>query len=181
MEQINYFSQEQIFKEMRNLWIKHSWQDREATISIINNLSSQQSSVNWALKTPRLIANVYRRYYTQQVSSKIENALVQHIKIAGDVITDSKMRNMHKLQVDTNQWYKNANDFAYLMGSINHYTPENKVSNMMKNHLALLSRMTTQMIQGAFDQSIDTFEQVLIEAEQMGDFFARGLINQFNI
>lgn len=164
---------------MRSLWTKHVWQDREATLSIVDGLSTKQSTVNWALQTPGIIANEYRSFYDQTICNKIENLLTNHIKIAGDVITYAATGDGYNLEMAKQKWYANANSFSAYMGSLNPYTPANQVGQMMTNHLNMLSAMTTDIINGNFDQGIKVFDQVITGAEQMGDFFAKGLVEQF--
>ena len=168
----------EIVEDMRNLFAKHAWQDREVALSILDGLGTKQSSINWALKTPKEVSHLYSHYYPQDTCQKIQQLLTAHIQIAGDVITQIKARNTEKIQMYTEKWYRNADDFGRFMGSINPYTPGEEGSRLMQDHVRLTYMMVTQMAHGDFDQGITTFERALEESDDLADFLSSGLIKQ---
>lgn len=174
-----YLRQAELFGDMRQIWSNHVWQDREATIAIVNNLPSTQSTVNFALTTPVIMGQLYAEYYSDHNAKRIQDTFSQHIKIAGDVITSAKNHDMAQLEAHTKLWYANADEFARVMSSVNPYYSENEVRKMMYEHLRLLLLMTSQIVAGNYDEGVATFNKILKDAEMMADYFSKGLIAQF--
>ena len=171
-----YIRQAELLGDMRRIWSNHVWQDREATIAIANNLPSTQSSVNFALTTPKILGELYSNFYNEQSVKRIEDTLTGHIKIAGDIVTAARDNNMQHLEELTKQWYANADDFARVMATTNPHYDENMVRKMMYEHLRLILLMVSQIVRQNYDAGVATFNLILTEAEEMADYFAKGII-----
>ena len=174
-----YLRQAELFGEMRSIWQNHVWQDREATIAIINNLPSTQSSVDFALTTPVILGDLYSRYYSDRSAKKIEDTFAQHIKIAGSIVTAATAHDQAQLETLTKQWYQNADEFAKVLASLNPHYNEDEIRKMMYEHLRLILLMVSQIVNGKYSEGVNTFKQILKEAQEMADYLSKGLIAQF--
>jgi len=172
-----YIRQAELLGDMRRIWSNHVWQDREATIAIANNLPSTQSSVDFALTTPKILAELYSNFYSERSVKPVEGTLTQHIKIAGDIVTAARDENMQKLEDLTKQWYANADSFAQAMATMNPHYDEEMTRKMMYEHLRLILLMVSQIVRKNYDAGVTTFNEILTEAEQMADYFAKGIIS----
>jgi len=174
-----YLRQAELFGDMRRVWAKHVWWTREVIISIINNLPSTQNSVTKLLKNPIEMADLFSPYYSDRTVKKIEDLFTTHLKMGGDITAAAAKGDMATVQTLTKQWYANADDIARLFAQINPHYSEDEVRRMMYEHLRLTLLEASSIIQGNFDTGITTFDQIQSEAEQMADYFSKGLIAQF--
>ena len=60
------------------------------------------------LKNPKDIADVFRKYYGNNVASTIEKLLTEHLVIGGDLIVALKNGNQNLADELNKKWYKNA-------------------------------------------------------------------------
>jgi len=174
-----YLRQVDLYGDWRRVWAKHVWWTREVMIGILNALPSTDASVQKLLKNPLEFGDIFSQYYSDRTVRKIEKLFTEHLKQGGDIITAAKNGDMAKVEQLTKQWYANADEIAKFMSSINPHYREDEVKRMMYEHLRLTLLEVSYYLQAKYDQSIATFDQIQKEAEDMADYFARGLVSQF--
>ena len=174
-----YLKQAELYGDMRSVWSKHVWWTREVIIAIANGLPSTDASVAKLLKNPSEMGAILAPYYPERTIKKFEELFTTHLSMGGDIVTAAKVGNMQRVEELTRQWYANADDIARFMASVNPHFGESEVKKMMYEHLRLTLLESSHYLQGRFEQSISTFDQIQTEAQMMADFFARGITEQF--
>ena len=175
-----YIKQAELIGEWRSVWSRHVWWTREVMLSILNSLPSTIQSVNKLLENPGEMGKLFSEFYSPAQVRQIEDLFTTHLKMGGDIMTAAKAGDMAKVEDLTRQWYANADDIARTLNSYNprHYHYED-VKDMMYEHLRLTLIEVSSYLQGDYNKSITTFDQIQAEAQKMGDYFAQGLIAQF--
>lgn len=82
------------------------------------NLADLEPTKARLLKNPKDIADVFRKYYGNNVASTIEKLLTEHLVIGGDIIVALKNGNQKLADELNKKWYKNADDMAVAFKSI---------------------------------------------------------------
>lgn len=174
-----YLKQAQLYGDWRSVWSKHVWWTREVIIAIANSLQSTQTSVAKLLKNPAEMGQIMSPYYPERSVKRFEELFTVHLSMGGDIVTAAKVGNMQRVEELTKQWYANADDIARFMASINPHFNESEIKRMMYEHLRLTLLESSHYLGGRFQASIDTFDQIQVEAQTMADYFAKGMAEQF--
>ena len=174
-----YLKQAELYGSMRTVWSRHVWWTREVIIAIANGLHSTDSSKAKLLKNPAEMGDVFAPYYPDRTIRKMEELFTTHLSMGGDIVSAAKAGDMVRVRDLTTAWYANADDIARFFASINPHYNESEVRKMMYEHLRLTILEATNYLQGRFDASIQTFDQIQAEAQTMADYFAQGIASQF--
>ena len=107
--------------------------------------------------------------------------LEQHLLIGADLVNSTKAGNSEDADEARKKWYKNADDIAKFLSSINPYWNENDWKNMLYTHLSLTEKEATQLLTQEYDISVTTFDEIEKQALTMANTMAMGIIQQFKI
>jgi len=174
-----YLRQAKLYGDWRRVWSKHVWWTREVIIAIANKLPSTDTSVNKLLQNPIEMGQIFGEFYGDRTVAHIEQLFTQHLKTGGDIVTAARDGDTAQVTALTRQWYQNADAIANFLAKANPFYDEATVRSMMHEHLSLTIQEANAYLQGRYNDSINTFDRIQAEAEQMGDYFAQGLISQF--
>lgn len=131
------------------------------------------------MKNPRDIANVFRKYYGNNVANTIEKLLTEHLVIGGDLIVALKNGNQKLAQELNTKWYKNADEMADAFSSINPFYPKEEVRHMLYEHLKLTSDEVSKRLAKDYAADIRAYDMVQKEILKMSEFFVNGIVTQF--
>ena len=168
-----YIRQAEVFGDMRRAWSQHVWWTREVIIGIAQGLPSTQASVDKLLTNPYQMMGVFDGHISVASSSRLIALFKTHLSMGGDIVTASKAGDMQKAQELTQAWYANADDIAREFGRLGY--SEETVRKMMYDHLRMTLMEASLYLQGKYTESIAEFDKIQAEAEQMADYFARGI------
>jgi len=168
-----YLAHAKVYGDMRRAWSQHVWWTREVIIGIAQGLPSTTASVNKLLTNPATMMAVFGNKCGQVSTGRLQALFATHLSMGGDIVAASKAGDMAKAQELTRQWYANADDIAREFARCGY--SEEMVRQMMYDHLRLTLMEASQYLQGKYPESIATFDQIQAEAEQMADYFSRGI------
>ena len=131
------------------------------------------------MKNPRDIANVFRKYYGNNVANTIEKLLTEYPVIGGDLIVALKNGNQKLAQELNTKWYKNADEMADAFSSINPFYPKEEVRHMLYEHLRLTSDEVSKRLKKDYAADIKAYDMVQKEILKMSEFFVNGIVKQF--
>lgn len=163
-------------QNMRLAWLSHVYWARMYLMSALSDSPDQQEVEERLLETADEIANVFADFLSNNATRQLRNLLTEHIEIAGEIIHALKAGNMENYDGLIKEWYSNANQIANLLGAQNPYFSGRETRNMLLKHLDLERESIEHQVNGEYSQSIDTFRDIVDQAVQMADFFARGLL-----
>lgn len=164
---------------MNLVWEQHIMWTRMLLISIAENLNDLEATKSRLLENPKDIANVFRRYYGNDIAKTIQELLTEHLVIGGDLMVALKKGNQ-KLATELNtKWYKNADDMANAFSSINPFYSKEEVGNMLYEHLKLTTNEVNARLRQDYRADIQAYDMVQKEILEMSQFFVNGIVKQF--
>lgn len=168
-----------LLKHMNLVWEQHIMWTRMLLISIAENLGDLDATRTRLLENPKDIADIFRKFYGNEVASLIQKLLTEHLVIGEKLIVALKNNNT-QLASDLNaQWYKNADDMANAFSSINPFYPRETVRQMLYEHLRLTTDEVSSRLKRDYTADIRAYDLVQKEILAMSQFFVNGIVRQF--
>lgn len=172
-------NQVDLLMNMNLKWIEHILWTRMLLISIAENLNDLEATRTRLLENPKDIADIFRKYYGNNIANTIQKLLTEHLVIGENLITALKNGNQQLAQELNTKWYKNADDMAEAFSSINPFYPKEKVRNMLYEHLRLTTDEVANRLKKDYAADIKAYDMVQKEVLQMSEFFVNGIVKQF--
>ena len=164
---------------MNLVWEQHIMWTRMLLISIASDLKDLDATQTRLLQNPRDIANVFRRYYGNNASNRIQNLLTEHLAIGKDLIVALKNNNQEEARKLNDKWYRNADEMAEAFSSINPFYPREEIRRMLYEHLRLTTEEVKAILKGDYVADINAYDMVQKEILKMSQFFVDGIVQQF--
>ena len=172
-------NQVNLMQNMNLAWLEHVLWTRLFLISVAESLGDLEPTKARLLENPRTIANVFRKYYGNNIANRIEELIREHLIIGGDLIVALKNGNQSLAKELNTKWYKNADDMAEAFSNINPFYSKEEVRNMLYEHLRLTTNEVTARLKKDYIADIKAYDIVQKEALKMAEFFANGIVKQF--
>ena len=170
MDLMNYF---------RMLWEQHVVWTRIAVMGIVHQLPEADLILQRLLRNATDFSNALAPFYGEEAANEFARLFSEHITIAGELVK-AIMAGENNAVTDTDRrWRENADQIASFLASINPYWREDDWSAMLYEHLDLLSANIEDMIAQNYQESINGFDQIEMQALEMADMMAEGLAMQF--
>lgn len=179
---INYWvsnNQVNLLTQMNLVWLEHILWTRLFLISVAESLADLEPTKDRLLQNPKDVADVFRKYYGNNVANTIQRLLTDHLVIGGDLIVALKNGNQKLAQELNTKWYKNADDMAVAFSSINPFYPRETVRKMLYDHLKLTTDEVSARLKKDYNADIKAFDMVQKEILKMSKFFVDGIVKQF--
>jgi len=157
-----------LITEMNSLWTQHVFWTRLFLISVAEDLKDLEFTKKRLLRNPSDIANVYRRYYEEEIANRIEQLLTEHLVIGGDLIVALKNGNTALASDLSKRWYKNADDMSEYFSSFNPFYDKEDLRKMFYTHLQLTTQEVSARLAKDYAADIAAFdmaENVLISLD----------------
>lgn len=168
-----------LLKNMNLAWIEHILWTRMLLISIAENLNDLEATKARLLENPKDIADIFRKYYGNNIANTIQKLLTEHLVIGGDLIVALKNGNQKLAQELNTKWYKNADDMAEAFSSINPFYPKEEIRHMLYEHLRLTTDEVSARLKKDYAADIKAYDMVQQEILRMSEFFVNGIVKQF--
>jgi len=177
----NQEMQETLKDKMRKAWDQHVFWTRLLIISIVDGLQDEQETAKRLLRNPDDLANLFRPYYGDNAAEVIKQLLTDHLVIAAQLVQATINNQMDEATRLNDQWYRNADQIAAALTSINPYYNEEEVRRMLYSHLDLTKQEVMYRINKNYANEIQIFDQIENQALMMADYFVQGINRQFNL
>lgn len=172
-------NQVNLLNQMNLAWIEHILWTRMLLISIAESLNDLEPTKARLLENPRDIANIFRRYYGNNVANIIQKLLTEHLVIGENLIVALKNGNQKLAQELNVKWYKNADEMADAFSSINPFYPHEEIRHMLYEHLKLTTDEVSARLKKDYSADIRAYDMVQKEILRMSEFFVNGIVKQF--
>ena len=103
----------------------------------------------------------------------------EHLLIAAQLVTAANKGDAATAAAKEQEWYRNADDIAIFLSSINPYLTKEAVQQMFYRHLALTKKEAVTMIQKDYQSDVQVFDDIEAEALAMSDMIANAIVMQF--
>ncbi|NLO09893.1 MAG: LysM peptidoglycan-binding domain-containing protein [Clostridiales bacterium] len=163
----------------RMLWGEHIMWTRMVMLGIIFDLPELEFSTQRLLRNATDMANALGTFYGNEVAKTFENLFRQHITIAAELVNAAKAGDTNQVDAIWQRWADNANQIAELLGSINPNWSAEDWSAMMMEHLVLLGDNISNFLEQNYQEAVDGFDDIVIQAMEMADMMAEGIALQF--
>ena len=164
----------------RVLWLEHVLWTRLAVMGILNNLPETPQIVDRLMRNPADFAKALEVYYGEEAADQFMQLMTDHLTIAAELFQAEKEGNRTAYDDANQRWHENAEKIAEFLSSLNPYWHEDDWSAMMNEHLELLSDNVKQMIDGQYEESTNGFDNIEMQALEMADMMADGIMRQFS-
>lgn len=164
---------------IRMLWEQHITWTRIAIMALIHELPETEQILQRLLRNPVDFANVLATFYGEEAAQTFRDLFTAHIQIAAELVQAAKAGNNEAASDADRRWRENAEQIAEFLGSINPYWSVDDWSAMLFEHLDLLSENVANMLAGNYEQSINDYDDIEMQALEMADMMAEGITMQF--
>nr|WP_240793368.1 acetylglutamate kinase [Psychrobacillus vulpis] len=147
--------------------------------SIVFNLPDLQVVQERLLRNATDMGNSIRPFYGDQTADRYTELLMEHLVLAAELVTAAVKGDAKKAKEKEKEWYRNADDIAVFLSSINPYLSKEEVQKMFYTHLALTKNEAVSMIQKKYKESVQLFDQIEEQALEMADMISGAIIMQF--
>lgn len=166
---------------MRNLWVQHVMWTRSFIISTAASLEDLQAVTKRLLRNPTDFAIALSLFYPEEIAKKFEALLREHLLIGAKLVNHAKEGNTEEVRKDEIEWYRNADEIAFFLASINPYWNAFEWRTMLYKHLRMTEREAVERLNKRFENDIAEYDLIEQEALLMADMMTYGLINQFKL
>lgn len=163
----------------RLLWMEHVNWTRMTIISIVFGLPDLPYVQERLLRNATDLGNCLRPFYGDQIADRYAALIKEHLVLAAELVTAAAKGDEKTAAEKEKEWYRNADDIAMFLSSINPYLETEEVRAMFYTHLALTKYEAVCMIQKNFQEDIEVFDQIVAEALAMSDMIANAIVKQF--
>ncbi|GGA23702.1 hypothetical protein GCM10011384_11650 [Psychrobacillus lasiicapitis] len=163
----------------RLLWLEHVNWTRMTITSIVFNLPDLSSVQARLLQNATDLGNCIRPFYGDRLADRYAELIKEHLVLAAELVTAAVKGDSKKAEEKEKEWYRNADDIAIFLSSINPYLTKEEVQKMFYMHLALTKKEAVFMIQKKYEEDIKVFDQIEAEALEMSDMISHAIIRQF--
>ncbi len=179
----NGFSRAQL--ELSNtiirLWIEHVLWTRMFLISTTFNLPDLTFVTQRLLQNPIDFARVLQPLYGKQTAMQFKQLLTDHLLIASRLVNAAKANDTPEADKQRKLWYKNAEEIAQFLASINPFWKEFIWRELLFDHLRMTEDEAVFLLTGKYENSIKVYDAIQAEAIEMANVMTNGIIRQFNI
>ncbi|MGI6643936.1 MAG: acetylglutamate kinase [Bacillota bacterium] len=166
-------------QEFRLLWEQHGAWTRMTIISLVFGLPDTNFVVQRLLRNPDDFRRALEPFYGREAAFEFAHLLRDHLVIASELVTFAKKGDTRAAEDAERRWYVNADQIAAFLASINPFWSRNEWQRMLREHLALVKREAVEMLQGQYEASIQTYDEMEMQILTMADEMTRGIVKQF--
>jgi hypothetical protein len=161
------------------LWEQHVMWTKLVMSGLIYDLPDLEFSTQRLLRNASDFANALRPFYGDEIAQTFENLFREHITIAAELIGAAVAGDTNQVDTIWQRWVDNANQLAEFLGSINPNWSTEDWNAMLMEHLELLGNNLSDMLEQNFQAAIDGFDNIELQALEMADMMAEGIVTQF--
>ncbi len=172
-------SQVELEEILRKLWEEHIMFTRMVVMSVVDDLADDDVVTARLLQNPGQMGAVFGRYYGQQVADNVANLFTQHLVLAKDWMTLLKNRQEREALQKRDEWYRNADEIAGYLASINPNYDQEMMRQMKRSHNDTVKAQVESRMAGNYVADVaayDTGEELALD---MADYWAHGIEKQF--
>ncbi len=164
---------------LRLLWEQHVWWTRSFIISVAANLPDLNVVTARLLRNPRDFQAALEPLYGPEIAAEFARLLTDHLTIAAELVQAAKAGDAARAADAERRWYLNADEIACFLARINPFWSAEEWRAMLHEHLALTKDEAVAYLTGKYEQSIQIFDQIELQALEMADVMTEGIVRQF--
>lgn len=162
--------------DMRFAWQNHVIWTNSYLISAASDLPYASEALNQLEDNVEEIADLFSGFYSPAAIRQLRTLLMEHIRMAGELIKAQKEKNMAEYDRILPDWYENAERIAGFFAAQTPAYNRQELQNMWKNHLDLLREEIETWFEGDYEGSAEAFMESQEEMLSMADYLVMGLM-----
>lgn len=175
------YRQLQLSNTLRRLWNEHVLWTRLFILSTAFSLPDLPVVTERLLQNPDDFAKALKPFYGEKKAMQFKQLLTDHLLIAAQLVNAAKAGKTSEVDKQRKKWYKNAEDIARFLASINCFWSEREWRELLFKHLRMTENEAVFILTGQYAKSIKEYDEIQAEALRMADVMTRGIIHQFRI
>lgn len=177
----NQYTPQQIFlmNRIRQLWGQHVYWTRFFIISTAADLDDLEPVTKRLLQNPKDFAELLTPIFGMRAAGRFEELFTRHLQIAADLVNAAKRGEVNKANTARDRWYKNADEIAGFLSSVNRCWNKAAWKKMLYSHLEMTEKEATLRLQGNYTADIHVFDNIENEAFEMADYMFCGIIKAY--
>lgn len=178
----NQYTTQQIclMNRIRQLWGQHVYWTRFFIISTAADLDDPEPVTQRLLRNPKDFAALLAPFYGTKAATMFEELFTEHLLIAAELVNAAKNGETDKVNDARVRWYKNADEIAAFLSSINRYWCKAQWQDMLYSHLEMTENEATLRLQGNYTADINVFDNIETEALKMADYMFCGIVKAYS-
>ncbi len=162
--------------DMRFAWQNHVIWTKIYLISAASDLPYASEALNQLEDNVEEIADLFSGYYSPAAIRQLRTLLMEHIRMAGDLIKAKKEKNTAEYDRILPDWYENAERITGFFAAQTPAYNRQELQDMWKNHLDLLREEIEDWFDGDYEGVAEAFMESQDEILSMADYLVMGLM-----
>lgn len=163
----------------RRLWIDHVSWTRNVIMSDLASLDDTAPALERLLKNQDDIGNSIKPFYGEEAGNKLATLLREHINLATKVVDSAKSNNKDDLEKYNKLWYRNADQIADFLSSINPNYSKKDLKDMLHKHLQFVTDQVVARLNKDWKADIEAYDKGEDHMIMFADMLSDGIIKQF--
>lgn len=172
-------SEVELMRDQRSLWEEHVAWTRMAIISLIFKLPDVDFVLARLLKNATDMGEMIRPLYGDAAANTYSALIKEHLLIAADLVKAALAGDNQAAMTAERKWYKNADEIAVFLNSVNRFLPVEKVRDMFYQHLNLTKQEAVFMMNMDYQKDIDIYDEIEKQAREMADMISDAMIKLY--
>ena len=163
----------------RKLWEQHILWTRIVISDIVFEIPERDFAITRLLRNPDDFGKQLSQFYGSSFGRDFGALMYDHLTIAAELVHAVKSGNEERFEELNRKWFKNADDMARALTSVNPYWDFETWQKMLYEHLDLVLKEATLFINCQLEENVLLFDKMEQQALEMADMMTKGIINQF--
>lgn len=166
---------EELQDDMRLAWLDYVYWTRMFIMSVAGDLPDQKEIAEQMINQVERIGKIFAQHYPQNVVRTLTDLLMDHVELAGSLVTALKTGEQATAARLRQDWYQNGDAITALWANETpEYNPDT-LKEMWNTHLQLTEQEAKQRLAGEYARDVETFNQIERESIRWADYLAKGL------
>lgn len=166
-------------KEMRRLWEEHVTYTAFFYQAAIRGDPGAKEILDRLLRNQDDIGNAVKPYYGNAAGDKVAALLRDHIVVAGDVVKAAKAGDGAALKEANDRWFRNADDLAATLSSVNPNWPRQALKDALHQHLEMVTAQVVATLHQDPAAWIKAYDEGAEHMLHVADVLSSGIVKQF--
>lgn len=163
------------------LWRTRIFWLMELLVSTLCNFRDLPFVIQRLLDNLQDFTEGFKKYYGYNNSKIFESLFTDNISITVKILKDIKVRDTKSVDADRIEWYKNADEIAGFLSSVNRYWDKQEWQTLLYDNLKLIEDEAIKRLPTRCTTNFATREEIDNRILILAKYTANGIIRQFII
>lgn len=174
-EQCITFSQMNIIFSIKNFWKELATWTRDYLYSRYAGIGNEAELFAYLFSVPANYTNMLRLIYGVQFAERYQSIFNEQTIILRELISAHLEGNTEAVNLNLKRLSQNADNYASFLASYNPFFDRNTIRNLLTSYNQYVIDMANAFASGKYEKVSDTFDQLLIHMDTIGNYLSRGL------